>query len=769
MAKWRKHGLVASLLRHRVWFVPSILAVLLAVSIGITLRLEGNAARHLDTVAADGRENLAWAGHQLGAELNRLTDAARRHAAGLQAIDGDLSTRFDIFVSRVATIEGGVFRQSLVGRDFYETALTALRAFVAANDAAMTDGPGPQAALDLLTRAEPLKPLLRELALGINQVNQEEIGADRAALAGLRTRLHEAVVAQGLLTVGLAGFIAWALYRKIRTAAALRLANKALAVERERFIDAIETIPDGFVMFDANDRLVTCNSHYRDIYAQSAPFIVPGARFADIIREGARRGQYPQVGDDLEDFVARIQAWHRSDGPPMERLLPDGRWIRITERRTADGGTVGIRTDITALMQAKERAEAGERAKAEFLAVMSHEIRTPLNGVLGMLGLIDQAGLGPEARHCIVTAQGAGEHLLDLVNDILDHSKLEAGRLEFEVAPFNPAEVIDQIVAVTTPRAAERGNAVITVIDPAMPAWLAGDRLRLRQVLLNLIGNAAKFTADGHITVTATARPHEGGVMLEVEVADTGIGIAPEVQARLFEKFSQGDASTTRRFGGTGLGLAISKRLVEAQGGEIGVDSDAGRGARFWFRIPCAPAEAPAADAAVAACGRALEILVAEDNAINREVVSGLLCRAGHHCTLAENGLQAVEAASAGLFDLILMDLQMPELDGLAATRAIRALAGPLAGVPIVALTASTFAEQAGDCLAAGMTGHLAKPIDPARLYAVLAEHGGTTVAGPDPDWLATTDAPVAANDGPNTALAAILADLAELDRRLAS
>jgi len=758
-----------ALRRQRLWFVPAVLAVMLGFSIVITLQLEGDAAARLDIAAADGRQSLAWAGQQLGTELVRLTDAARRHANGLPPVDGALTDRFDIFVSRLATLQAGDFRRGLVGQDFYEKAMAALRDLVARHDAAMAAAPTPGAARALVDQAEPLYPLVRDLNLGINQVNQAAQDDDGGVFDTLRLRLREAVMVQAVLMVNFAGFIAWALYRKNRTTRALRGANKSLAVERERFIDAIESIPDGFVMFDAADRLVTCNSRFREIYAESADLIVPGAHFSDIVRQGVRRGQYPQAGPDVEAFVAAMHAWHRADGAPMERLLPDGRWIRITERRTAGGGTVGIRTDITALKQAKERAEAGERAKAEFLAVMSHEIRTPLNGVLGMLGLIEPAGLDPEARRRIAIAQGAGEHLLDLVNDILDHSKLEAGRVEFEIAPFSPAEVVAQVATVTAPRAAEQGNVIETDIAADLPPWLAGDRLRLRQILLNLVGNAAKFTTGGRILISVAARPHGDGVMLEIAVSDTGIGIDPDILPRLFEKFSQGDASTTRRFGGTGLGLAISKRLVEAQGGTIGVTSAPGAGARFWFAIPCALAAAPAPADPATAAGRSLEILVAEDNAINREVVSGLLRRAGHHCTLAENGRAAVEAASSALFDAVLMDLEMPELDGLAATRAIRALAGPMARVPIIALTASAHADQDGACRAAGMTGHLSKPIDPARLYAMLAQLGAVAAVPPDPDWLAAGETAGGGAGGSDVDLAAILADLAEFDRRLAS
>lgn len=766
---------------NSLWVIPTVIALLIALSISLTLRFEQNVAARLDNIAAGGRENLAWAAYQLDTELGRLVDAARDRAAG-RAAEGEMQLRFDIFVSRLTTIENGTFRRSLLGHDFYTAATAALRAFVTRYDGAMSDdgGPAPEVAAALIADAKPLQPLLRELALGVNRVNQEELGADREALNSLRLRLRDGVMLQGLLVAAFGAVIAWSLMRKMRVARELGAANRRLAVERERFINAIETIPDGFVIFDADDRLVICNERYKEIYAPSAPFIHPGASFSDILREGARRGQYPQAGDDIEAFVRDTQAWHKSNSGPMERLLPDGRWIRISERATSDGGTVGIRTDITALKQAKERAEAGERAKAEFLAVMSHEIRTPLNGVMGMLALIDVSTLSEEGRRYIAGARAAGEHLLDIVNDILDLTKLEANRLDFEVAPFAPAETIAQVVSVVMPRATEGGNAIVTVGTETLPAWLAGDRTRFRQVLLNLVGNAAKFTSNGNIVVAASAMARGGAIMLEVSVIDDGIGIAPEVQARLFEKFTQGDASTTRRFGGTGLGLAICKRLVELQGGAIGVESSPGKGSRFWFRIPFAPAEAPGPiDQATLARGRALSILVAEDNPINREVIAGLLRRAGHRFAMAENGREAVDAVQAARYDVVLMDVQMPELDGIAATREIRALAGPAASVPIVALTANAFAEQVERCTAAGMNGHVSKPIDPARLYAVLAEFGGGLPDElPDDAWLGAQSSPLIADPSPagsagsaeaDAVLAQLLADLNEFDRRLVS
>ena len=377
---------------------------------------------------------------------------------------------------------------------------------------------------------------------------------------------------------------------------------------------------------------------------------------------------------------------------------------------------------------AQARAQAANQAKSEFLATISHEIRTPLNSILGFASLVaDDPGLSPESRRRLDLVGSAGRSLAEIVGDLLDFAKVEAGRLDLTLTPTAPAALLRDATDIIGPEAAARGlylHTEVEALGEAVPdALLALDETRLRQALLNLLANALKFTADGGVTARLVLGPAPGA--LRFEISDTGIGIAPEVQARLFQRFSQGDSSISRSYGGTGLGLAISKALVTRMGGEIGVDSALGRGARFWIALTAQPAAAPAPSDQTAPetlTERAPRVLLVDDHPMNRELGKALLTLAGCEVVTAEDGAQAVEAVRVGDIDLVLMDVHMPGMDGLAATRAIRALPGSLAAVPIIALSADALPEQIARCRAAGMDDHVAKPIQREALIAAVAK-----------------------------------------------
>jgi len=674
--------------------------------------------------------------------------------------------------------------------------------------------------------------------------------------------------------------------RRQHAEAELRLAKQTLA-------EAIDAVPDGLVFYDADDRLILCNHRYLDSHPRTAPVIVPGTSFETILRAGIANGEFgraPSGAVDDEAWIRSELERHRNAGNPFERQLSDGRWIRVAENRTPSGALVGTRTDITeskrfeaelqrqaadmcalaeGLDAAREdadlqrfHAESATRAKSDFLATMSHEIRTPMNGIMGMTELLLDTALTDEQRQFAQAVRGSANALLIIVNDILDFSKLEAGKVAIEALPFDPADLVEAVVELFAPPAREKDIEIGFFIDPQLRRTLIGDPTRIRQILVNLVGNAIKFTNHGTVTVELEALDStDGHLVMRTTVSDSGIGIPEDALPTLFSKFQQVDGSITRKYGGTGLGLAICRQLSELMGGGIAVDSVLGRGSRFQVDLPLGlgaeelppaarpmtgrralvvddlainrrvlssmleglGAEAVAVDSGIdaldaleraAAAGRPFDvalidqtmpvmsgdtllavmaglpelaavkrvlvtslgpgpkavnglldasltkplrqtalaaclvglfdgardpapmaalvhaepvaanrtgrILLAEDNRTNQLFATTLLHRLGYAVEVAEDGEQALAVAMAGGVDLILMDVQMPGMDGLDAAQAIRALDGPQAAVPIVALTADAMPGTREQCLAAGMDDYITKPISRTALLAAL-------------------------------------------------
>lgn len=636
-------------------------------------------------------------------------------------------------------------------------------------------------------------------------------------------------------------------------------AQNSGARQGELLLAALEALPDGFVLFDADDRIALYNERYRELYRDSADLIAVGTRYEQGLREGVRRGQYPEARGREEAWIAERLRQHRDPQGPIEQRTADGRWVRILERRTPTGETVGLRVDITEikereealqrseerlraimdatpdcifcvdgagravdvnqavetvfgyrradiigrrpvdiviperfrpgleeglrryveagdvpdararhemravradgseffcevtiaaarsperhmvvaclrdvtarkqreyeLRQAKEAAEIADRAKSGFIARMSHEIRTPMNAVIGLSSLLVHTPLDAVQKQHVEMIEQSATHLLSLINDILDFSRLDAGRPDLEIRPFDVKLLVQGAVAVARSLPGAARLEISSNLAPDVPLRLAGDARRLNQILLNLLGNAVKFTDDGAVTLSCRlVEWRTGAVRVRFAVEDTGIGISPEMRSRLFLPFEQGAEAAARQAGGTGLGLAICRQLVESMGGAIGVDSKPGAGSTFWFELDF---DVAATDVGATAppdtrVNRPLTVLVAEDVPSHQILVRALLEKMGHRVEMAADGSAALAAAKTGRFDLLMMNVRMPVMDGLAAIRAIRALEGPPALVPIVALTAFGQPEDNALALAAGADDCLAKPIRPLELAAAL-------------------------------------------------
>lgn len=470
-------------------------------------------------------------------------------------------------------------------------------------------------------------------------------------------------------------------------------------------------------------RLIKSGEHPRSFFETLWKTISSGRVWRGIIKNRAKDGSF---------------YWMNATITPL--MGPDGKPDRY----------VAIRSDITAqkkleeeLRLAKDQALEAARAKAEFLANISHEIRTPLNGILGMTSLLEKTALSAEQKQCADVIRTSGDALLSLINDLLDFSKMESGKLDLEDIPMSMEKLASDAIRITLPAAQRKGITVAHVPAPSMPAGARGDPTRIRQILLNLVGNAVKFTAQGSVTIK-TAVTADGG-RIRFEVIDTGIGLSEPDRQKLFQPFTQVDGSITRRFGGTGLGLAICRKLVDRMGGSIGVDSEPGRGSTFWFEIPYRPAEPPVEkpmdfSALPPSPSDTRPLLVVDDNETNRLVLCALLEKMGHKSETAADGQAALERAGQQTYCAILMDCQMPGMDGYQTARELRARERGQVRTPIIGVTAHVLDGDREKVIAAGMDDYLPKPVQIGDLSACLARWIGRAPSAPTVTTLKTGD-----------------------------
>ncbi|HYD27368.1 hybrid sensor histidine kinase/response regulator [Brevundimonas sp.] len=562
-------------------------------------------------------------------------------------------------------------------------------------------------------------------AMSAMAVTPEAAGAIAAADVGptLSASTMLAVLTVMVMSiVAVAGAVAWMGYF-----------SRASALNQIR--EAIDAMPDGLAFFDADDRLVLWNNRYDEVNPELSSNLQAGMTFREIIQIGLDEGLYAEAKGRETEWIAERMESRRALSAMMEQRIAGDRWLRVADRRTAAGGIVTVCTDITdlkndarALAEARDAAQAANAAKSQFLANMSHEIRTPLNGVIGVAQALAHTGLSAQQSEMLDLIHSSGRTLQVLLSDILDLARVESGRLELSEEAFDLGSAVRDAARLYEASAREKGLQFFVEIAPEADRWIAGDVVRLKQILTNLVSNAVKFTSEGFVSLTAATGPdRDGGPTLRFSVEDTGIGFDCDTRERLFSRFEQADGAITRKFGGSGLGLAISRQLAEMMGGDLDCESEPGGGSAFILTVPLRAADAPVVSVAPPAEDETAErrttrVLMADDHPVNRRVVEMILAQADVALTSVEDGAQALQAMRDADYDLILMDMQMPVMDGLTATREIRLheAAMGLERTPIVMLTANALPEHIVAAEAAGADLHLAKPFDAAELLNLM-------------------------------------------------
>lgn len=498
--------------------------------------------------------------------------------------------------------------------------------------------------------------------------------------------------------------------------------------QRNTILTAIETIPDGFALYDENDRLVLLNDRFREMFQDIDDVLAPGITFEQIVRTRLERGDTDGPDPANEAWVAERVARHQAPDGQRYQMQANGQWLQVSKRKTPDGGTVSVYSNITDLKQkqvqledANKQAIAASSAKSQFLASMSHELRTPLNAIIGYSEMLseDAQDMGFEtAIEDLEKIMASGRHLLSLINDVLDLSKIEAGKMEVFVETFSLKPLLDEVASTVVPLVAKNGNKLVLNID-LEDDEIETDKTKLRQNLFNLLSNAAKFTEGGKIELSASRAKQNGFDMFRFAVRDEGIGMTPEQSEKLFQAFVQADQSTTRNFGGTGLGLAIAQQFTRMMGGQISVQSEAGKGSVFSFEIPALfdPAAAREDEVTETDAPKSLgRILIVDDEEDARSAAAGIVRAEGYDVLMASNAETGLQMAREHTPDAVILDVIMPERDGWSMLKEMKADA-VLCEMPVILATIVADREMG---LAFGAVEHLTKPVDPTKLIRTL-------------------------------------------------
>ncbi|MBS8228429.1 ATP-binding protein [Vannielia litorea] len=712
-----------------------------ALCIAALVYLSINVARDLRLLNSASSDNVQWTLSQAEVEFLEF----QMHLAALPGDEAEelraLRREYDIFYSRITTLEQSAIYSELRSEPEFSRNLRIVKTFLD-RTVPLIDSPDAElagAAPELLARTVEVRPNVR--ALANSGLNYFAVESDRRR-DNVAVTLTQLAVGVTVLVLALLGFAAYLNHLNRQN---VRRRREVLE-SAQRMNVVTSTALDGVIVVDRSGTVLDFNAAAEQIFGYQATEAL-GANLGDLIvpeqyREahdaGMKRmregGEQRVVGKGRVKLEAR-----RKSG----EVFPVEFAIQSAE---TDEGTIFISflRDIShrvqaekELVEARDRALAGEKAKTDFLATMSHEIRTPLNGLLGNLELLEGTRLTARQDRYIRNMNTSGKLLMSHISDVLDITKYDAGKLRLRPVAMNLSTLLQDIVDNQSGAALAQDTTLEWGWSGPQLDWIRADRDKLQHVLMNVIGNAVKFTRGGRVTVEAEQVDGAAGPQLQITVSDTGIGMSSELQAHIFDDFMTGDTSYDREVGGTGLGLGIAKRFVTALGGEIEVESEEGVGSSFQVRLPVEPIAAPGPEVAarkprsVAAASR---VLLVEDNEINRVVAREMLEAAGHSVTVAHNGREAVERAEAEPFDLILMDISMPVMDGREATRTIRAGHGPCARVPIIALTANAVAEEQEAFLAGGMDDIVTKPLSRAALERVMADHIGAAAPGRGPE-----------------------------------